>query len=341
MRVRLTQLDGKLPNLALMKLAHWHRARGDELTFTRRADRDMFEPEYDVVYGSAIFTRTAPTVARFRAAWPDAILGGTWSDDLTTVEALLGVPSYELFDYSLYPAFEASIGYTQRGCRMKCHFCAVPKKEPGRPWNVNTIAQLWRGPGHPKKLHLIDNDFFGGPEWRDRVAEIREGGFRVCLNQGFNVRLITEEAAAAIASVEYRDDSFRERKLYVAWDNLGDERVFFRGVDRLAAAGVPPTHLRSYMLVGFAPDETWEAVEYRFQRMVALGIEPYPMVHDAARARDPEWYHKLKEFQRWTITGLYRARPFSEYRGGYNRARVARRESERNAPGFFDSERVA
>ena len=28
MRVRLTHLDGKLPNLALMKLAHWHRSLG-------------------------------------------------------------------------------------------------------------------------------------------------------------------------------------------------------------------------------------------------------------------------------------------------------------------------
>lgn len=29
--VRFTQLDGKLPNLALMKLAHWHRERDDAI----------------------------------------------------------------------------------------------------------------------------------------------------------------------------------------------------------------------------------------------------------------------------------------------------------------------
>jgi hypothetical protein len=32
MRVRITQLDGKLPNLALMKLSSWHKERGDEVT---------------------------------------------------------------------------------------------------------------------------------------------------------------------------------------------------------------------------------------------------------------------------------------------------------------------
>jgi hypothetical protein len=35
MRVRLTQIDGKLPNLALMRLASWHRTRGNEVVFTR------------------------------------------------------------------------------------------------------------------------------------------------------------------------------------------------------------------------------------------------------------------------------------------------------------------
>lgn len=38
MNIRLTQIDGALPNLALMKLAHWHRSKGDEVTLTRQVD---------------------------------------------------------------------------------------------------------------------------------------------------------------------------------------------------------------------------------------------------------------------------------------------------------------
>ena len=49
MQVRLTHIDGKLPNLALMKLAHWHRAQGDEVTLARTPSPTMFEPTYDVV----------------------------------------------------------------------------------------------------------------------------------------------------------------------------------------------------------------------------------------------------------------------------------------------------
>lgn len=306
MRVRLTQLDGKLPNLALMRLAAWHRARGAEVVFTRTVEREMFEREYDAVYGSAIFTASQPLIERFRQCWPSAIVGGTGSGSAITVEQVVG-GTWERCDYRDHPGFQPSLGFTARGCRMKCRFCMVPGAE-GRPRSVNTIADLWRRPGHARKLLLLDNDFFGQPtdQWQARVAEIRGGDFRVCFSQGINIRLVDDRVAEALASVQYRDDQFRQRRLYTAWDNLGDERVFFRGVERLDRAGVPPRHLMAYMLVGFDPAETWDRIHYRFDRMVAAGIRPYPMVFDPAR-RD------LKQFQRWAVTGLYRAVPWADY----------------------------
>jgi radical SAM superfamily enzyme YgiQ (UPF0313 family) len=32
-------------------------------------------------------------------------------------------------DYSLYPGFDYSIGFSTRGCFRNCHFCVVPEKE--------------------------------------------------------------------------------------------------------------------------------------------------------------------------------------------------------------------
>lgn len=311
--MRVTQIDGKLPNLALMKLAHWHRAQGDEVVFTRQAHRDLMERDFDIVYGSAIFKFSADKVARFLADWPGAMIGGTGADRQHTVEDLIGEGEYEHYDYSLYPGFEPSIGFTQRGCRLSCKFCVVPGKE-GKPRSVSTVADIWRGEGHPKKLHLLDNDFFGQPEiaWRSRIAEMQAGGFKVCLNQGINVRHLTPAAAVALANIEYRDDAFKERRLYTAWDNLKDEMIFFRGVEMLERAGIPPRHIRCYMLVGFDKNETWERIHYRFEAMTALGIEPFPMVFDC-RATDPARYRGLKQFQRWAVTGLYRAVAFKDY----------------------------
>jgi hypothetical protein len=155
----------------------------------------------------------------------------------TTVEQLIGRP-YESYDYSGYPDFTPSIGFTQRGCRLGCRLCLVRQKE-GSPQSVNSIYDIWRGEPWPRKLHILNNDFFGVPEWRDRIREMQEGKFRVCLSQGINVRMITEEAAAALASIQYRDTKFKERWLYTAWDNIGDEKKFYAGVARLEAAGIP------------------------------------------------------------------------------------------------------
>jgi hypothetical protein len=305
MNVRLTQLDGALPNLALMKLAHWHLAKGDSVNLTRRIEPQLGDPVPDVVYGSAIFKFSQERLMRFQRQWPQAIVGGTGTTFVHTVEEKLGVGEYEFYDYSGYPDFKDSIGFTQRGCRLKCKFCVVPTKE-GKNRGLNPISAIWRGAPYPKNLNILDNDFFGQPDWRLRVGEIRDGGFRICLQQGINVRLIDEAAAEALATIQYRDTKFKERRLYTAWDNLKDEGVFFNGVSILERAGIPPKHLRAYMLIGFDKNETWERLWHRFNRMVERGIEPYPMVFDRSRK-------DLTKFQRWVITGLYRAAPFSEY----------------------------
>jgi hypothetical protein len=322
MRVRLTQIDGKLPNLALMKLAHWHRAHGDEVHFTKDIERSMLEPEYDRVYGSAIFAFSADRVRQFRTEFPGAIVGGTHNTtDNTTVEQLLDVEEYEQYDYSIYPRFDASIGFTQRGCRLKCGFCVVPKKE-GKPRSINTIASIWRGAPYPKHLHLLDNDFFGQPreQWEARIGEMIDGGFKVCLNQGINIRMIDDDSAKALASILHSNDTFNERIIYTAWDNLGDEERFFRGVDTLERHGVPSFRLRVYMLVGYDKRETWERVMYRFNKMVERLIRPYPMIYgDRNRTLPLGGYNQrierrtLAEFQRWVIRRAYALVPFEDY----------------------------
>ncbi len=322
MIVRLTQIDGKLPNLALMKLARHWRDRGSEVQFTKHIERDMLEPAYDRVYGSAIFSMSVDRVQRFRAEFPDAVVGGTWNTaDNTTVESHLGIEDGEVYDYSIYPNFDGSIGFTQRGCRLKCGFCVVPKKE-GKPRSVNTIASIWRGEPWPKHIHLLDNDFFGQPrdQWEARIGEVRAGGFKVCLNQGINIRMIDADAAKALASIPIRDDQFKTRRLYTAWDSLGDEERFFRGVNILEEHGVPPTCLLVYMLVGYDKKETWERVMYRFQKMVARGIRPYPMVYGDRNRGLPMGgcnlrieHRTLSEFQRWAIRKAYTFIPFERY----------------------------
>ena len=305
MEVRLTHIDGKLPNLALMKLAHWHKAQGDGVTLARTPSPSMFEPVYDLVYGSSIFQWSSGKVVKaLGEAFPDAVIGGTGTDLTVTVEQTLGVDEYEHYDYSVYPEYEWSIGFTQRGCRLNCGFCVVPKKE-GKPRSVNSIRDIWRE-GTPRAVVLLDNDFFGQDQWLDRVGELQEGDFKVCFMQGLNIRMITDESAAALASLKYYDDGFKTRRLYTAWDNLGQEKVFFQGLEKLMQAGISARHVMVYMLVGYKPDETMEEVLYRYYKLKEAGCMPYPMVYDNANK-------ELKHFQKWVVRRYDQFVPWEEY----------------------------
>lgn len=294
MKIRLTQLDGKLPNLALMKLSHFHNAKGDEVHFQRSINKGIFEPEYDIIYGSAIFSDTLKKINLFKKQFPSAIIGGTGSDDINfKVENIIGCDEfgYEHYDYSIYPEFKHSIGFTQRGCRLRCSFCVVPKKE-GKNQVVNSIFDIYRE-GTERKIHLLDNDFFGQSQWIERSEEIIHGDFKVSFNQGINVRLIHKAGAEYLAKMKYYDDGFKKRRIYTAWDNRRDENIFIKGIDIMLNAGIKPGHIMVYMLCGYWKDETFEDIYYRFEKMIDMGLMPYPMVYGQNK--------KLKKFQQWVV----------------------------------------
>ncbi|MFQ5539355.1 MAG: hypothetical protein ACE5FB_03060, partial [Candidatus Binatia bacterium] len=240
MKILLIQLDGKLPNLALMRIATHHRRKGDSVLLRRSYTEKLWDPTWDKVYISLIFQRTRETAEKALQVYPEAIVGGTGWDETLTIEDI-GIYDIEP-DYLDYPQFHQSLGFTQRGCRLKCPFCVVPRKEGAVRWN-NSITEIYRGEPWPRELVLLDNDFFGHPEWPKRIDEILAGRFKVNFNQGINARMLTDETAAAIASVNYRNVKFTHKQIYTAWDNRKDERRLFAGLEALVKYGVQPSEI--------------------------------------------------------------------------------------------------
>ncbi len=313
MRVLLYQLDGALPNIALMRISTHHKERGDfVMKYTAgnisAIDRSIGD-DFDRVYASLIFHRTRSLAEYLKSVRPDAIIGGTGWDWDNLVG--LGAPSKpavtlesvgiktRVKDYSIYRTYEHSIGYTQRGCRMNsktCPWCCVPIKE-GKIAPDEALYELWRGAPHPRNLHLLDNDFFGNPNWRALVIAMRDGKFKINFNQGVNIRLMDEEQCEAIASLRYYGGKdFQSRRFYTAWDNRADEERLFRGLRWLVKYGMKPDHLMVYMLIGFHLGETSVDRDYRRQRLRDFGARPYPMPYIRSK--------ELVGFQRWVI-GAY------------------------------------
>jgi hypothetical protein len=297
-RVLLLHVDGALPNIALMRIASHHRSIGDSVELRRvaslvKAERQLFDAP-DLVYASCIFEKSRPIAARIMEVYPQAIIGGTGWDEVTKLPDI-GITT-KVQDYTDYPKWRQSIGYTQRGCRFACSFCKVSRTE-GKVTKDNTVPGLWRGDPWPRELILLDNDFFGEPDFQDRIAEIREGKFKVSFCQGINARALTEEAAEAMASVDYRDISMKHKRVYSAWDNRDDEHKLFRGLKMLVNAGIKPDSIMVYVLIGYdhknktalsnlVPDDF-----RRMEKLREFGARPYPMPYHRSREMTCfQWY---------------------------------------------------
>ena len=315
MRVLLLHLDGKIPNIALMRLAWHHRMSGDEVVLRRADNPRLLEKRlkndlaswnldsWDRVYGSLIFERTKPmaeTLLKYRS---DVILGGTGWEVASSLESL-GITTNKQ-DYSIYPEWQQSIGFSQRGCRLRCSFCVVPRKE-GAVREIQSIWDIWRGDPWPREILLLDNDFFGQPNWGKRIDELKEGKFKVSFNQGINARMLTDETAAAIASVNYRDDSMTHKRIYTAWDNKNDERRLFKGLEALVRHGIKPYQIMVYILLGYWPNETHEDRDYRRKQLREFGAMPYPMPFVRSK--------ELVGFQRWVIGAYDKRVPWDQWK---------------------------
>ena len=188
MRIALRQVDGKLPNLALMRLAAYHKSRGDEV--------EWFAPlvRYDRVYASKIFTFTPddPYLP------PDTIRGGTGYDIRSHLPE-----EVEAFDpdYSIYPDFTEAIGFLTRGCVNKCPWCVVPEKEGG----IHVVGDVERVAAGRKRVLLFDNNFLAAPlEFvREQAEKMRRLKIRVDFNQATDARLYTEDTAPIMARVPW------------------------------------------------------------------------------------------------------------------------------------------
>ena len=287
-RVLLYHLDGLLPNVALMRIAAHYRALGDSVELRVIPQRMQQwiqalepkagdDPRTDLVYASAVFKGSVQRIEYMRTIWQNLTVGGTGVDIRLTLEDV-GITT-TVKDYSIYPEYRWSIGWTQQGCRRNCPFCVVPIKE-GLPKRIGSLRDIWRGDPFPRGILLLDNDFFSNDAWSDILREAVVDNFAVSFTQGINLRTLTPEQACAMALVNYRDLDMIQPYLYGAWDNTKDERLVFRGIKNLVDAGVNVKNICVYMLIGFHDGEQVDDWEYRRSRIMAVGARAYPMVFD-------------------------------------------------------------
>jgi hypothetical protein len=108
LRVLLLQLDGKLPNIALMRIAAHCRPYADDIAFRHCPRVKAVESSdwrgFDRIYASLIFERTRPVAEALLQRYRFAEVGGTGWDVAKRLEDV-GIKTKKQ-DYGMYPHYD-------------------------------------------------------------------------------------------------------------------------------------------------------------------------------------------------------------------------------------------
>lgn len=272
MNIGLIDVDGhNFPNVALMKIASWHRQQGDTAEWV-----NGFE-QYDRIYMSKVFTFTPDDLTAYQC--PDIRRGGTGYDIKSRLPD--EIEAHRGLDYSIYPQHPFSIQFYSRGCIRHCPFCLVHDKEGG----IRSVDPVTWNP-KAEWIEVLDNNFFAAPDWRDAIKDLRAQRLPVKFH-GVDVRIMDEEQAEALNSVKMKG------YVHIAWDLPQLDLT-----SRLEAMTkyIKPYKIACYVLVGF--NSTREQDLHRLNTLKRLGILPFVQAfRDYDNSRKPTQYEK--DLGRW------------------------------------------
>ncbi len=264
------------PNIALCKIARYHRQRGDSVEWA------IPFVHYDRIYKSKIFNFSEDDLTCYDA--DEVICGGTGYD----INSQLPDEIDRLQpDYSIYPKLpkDTAYGFLTRGCPNKCPWCVVPRKEGAiRPYmDVDEIAIEGR-----RKLVLMDNNILAAGDYAvEQLEKIIRRGYRVDFNQALDARLVTDEYARLLARVKWLDHN----RIRFGCDTHAQIAECERAMDMINSYGFTGQFFL-YTMIGGKSDfrESYDRINYWWKRCMEVrekhqGHYVYP---HAQPYRDPD-----------------------------------------------------
>ena len=275
MKVLLLNIDSKLPNIALHKIAVWHGLQGDDVLWG--SPMDIYNS--DKVYASCIFTKNKHKVDNLVGLRNNIIAGGTGYD----------------FSIKLPREIEEmkpkiNYGFTLRGCIRECSFCLAWRSE-GEPNVAGDIYDIWDG--EKDFIVLYDNNPYCVFEHFQKICgQLIKENLAVDWNQGMDIRLLTPKIIELLNLVKLRNG------VRFAFDHPVLEPIIREKV-ALLRQYYKRKHIFFYVLCGF--NTTFEQDLHRLNVLRELDCRAYVMRHE--NTPKEKRYIRLAEWanQFWTF----------------------------------------
>ncbi len=285
------------PPLGLLKLAAYHKKRGDKVRFVKGFDSDSFSP--DKIYITSLFTyawepvhemiryyiqkhkKAEVTVGGIYATLCAEHLKETFKNRIKIYKGLYYKAEDILPDYSLVPDWNASIVFSSRGCIRDCQFCSVKDLEPKVRYKKSIRHLIY--PGH-KKVIFWDNNILASPYLEDIFQELEELKLEVDFNQGLDARLINTNVALRLKKLNVS-------LIRLAYDTQGIREPLRHAIELLKEVGFNGRRIIVYCLYNnpFEKD-TPETFLKRLQDLISWGVVSYPMRYEPLEPKEKNTY---------------------------------------------------
>lgn len=312
MNIGLIDVDGhNYPNIALMKISAYHKKLGDNVFWYT-----PLSSHCDIVYMSKVFSFTEDYKYKIKS---DKIIKGGSGYCIS-----IGEDGKEIFDksknielpyeiehiypdYSLYPEMtrDTAYGFLSRGCPRGCDFCIVKDKEGRCATKVADLSEFWSGQNN---IVLCDPNLIACKEWKNLLQQLIDSNAWVDINQGIDIRMMTEEKAEMIKQLKIK-------QVHFAFDRYEDKDWIvpkFKMFQEIT--GWTKSKMSVYVLTNF--NTTIEQDLDRIYTLMELNYFPYVMIYEKYKLPKGDIHFRL---QKWVNSkvGIAKCPKFEDFNYNY------------------------
>ena len=306
MRIGLIDVDShNFPNIPLMKISAWHKQQGDSVEWYY----PLTSGHMDKVYVSKVFSFTedypyfidADEVVRGGSGYCISLKEGKEVFDKTKDIELPYEVEHIYPDYSIYGIEDTAYGFLTRGCPRACGFCHVEAKEGRCSYKVADLSEFWN---EQKNIVLCDPNILACKEWKPLLQQLIDSKAWIDINQGLDIRLMTEEKAKMIKQMKVKE-------LHFAWDKYEDKDIILPKLKMFKEiSGMNERSLIVYVLCNY--DTTIEQDLERIYTLRDMGYWAYVMLYDKDNIHRGS---DLRQIARWVNNRFVfaKCKTFEEY----------------------------